>query len=95
MPSLRCPSCHKKAQRITQTRQHRGGASLKRRRECLYCGERFTTTEHVATETRRGPYPPKKTPRVASATRGAESAMTGTAPATKPRHSANITPSNL
>ena len=38
MPSIRCPKCYKKAQRITQTRQHRGGVSIKRRRECLYCG---------------------------------------------------------
>ena len=95
MPSIRCPNCYKKAQRITQTRQHRGGVSIKRRRECLYCGWRFTTTEHVATETRRGPYPPKKRPESQGATRGAESAMTGTASATKPRHEWNITPLNL
>lgn len=40
-----CPSCGKKAMHVTDTRPVHGG--IRRRRECVECGERVTTIEKI------------------------------------------------
>ncbi len=44
---MRCPQCDGKENRVVDTRTSRGGRAVRRRRECLACGERFTTYEYV------------------------------------------------
>jgi transcriptional repressor NrdR len=44
---MRCPSCDGTDNRVVDTRTSRGGRAVRRRRECLECGERFTTYEYV------------------------------------------------
>ncbi len=44
---MRCPSCDGADNRVVDTRTSRGGRAVRRRRECLGCGERFTTYEYV------------------------------------------------
>ncbi len=44
---MRCPQCDGKENRVVDTRTSRGGRAVRRRRECLECGERFTTYEYV------------------------------------------------
>lgn len=53
MTAIRCPDCGRRAQRITKESARKGGLSIRRRRHCLYCGGRFTTTEHVTTSAER------------------------------------------
>jgi len=48
---MRCPSCNGTENRVVDTRTSRGGQAVRRRRECLECGERFTTYEYVETRT--------------------------------------------
>lgn len=40
-----CPNCSCKESRVIDSRSFDDGASIKRRRECLECGRRFTTFE--------------------------------------------------
>lgn len=40
-----CPNCSCKESRVIDSRSFDDGASIKRRRECLECGTRFTTYE--------------------------------------------------
>ncbi|MEI3377884.1 MAG: transcriptional regulator NrdR [Coriobacteriales bacterium] len=40
-----CPNCSCKESRVIDSRSFDDGASIKRRRECLECGARFTTFE--------------------------------------------------
>lgn len=40
-----CPSCSCKESKVIDSRSFDEGASIKRRRECLECGTRFTTFE--------------------------------------------------
>lgn len=40
-----CPNCSNKESRVIDSRSFDDGASIKRRRECLDCGTRFTTFE--------------------------------------------------
>lgn len=40
-----CPNCSSKESRVIDSRSFDDGASIKRRRECLECGTRFTTFE--------------------------------------------------
>lgn len=40
-----CPNCSCKESRVIDSRSFDDGASIKRRRECLECGTRFTTFE--------------------------------------------------
>ncbi len=42
-----CPHCDSSSTRVVDTRSARGGRAVRRRRECLVCGQRFTTYEHV------------------------------------------------
>jgi transcriptional repressor NrdR len=44
---MRCPSCDGTDNRVVDTRTSRAGQAVRRRRECLECGERFTTYEYV------------------------------------------------
>lgn len=47
---MRCPSCNHIEDKVVDSRLSRGGRSIRRRRECLECGKRFTTYEHVEQE---------------------------------------------
>lgn len=44
---MRCPQCDTTENRVVDTRTSRGGRAVRRRRECLACGGRFTTYEYV------------------------------------------------
>lgn len=44
---MRCPYCSDAANRVIDSRLGREGAEIRRRRECLECGRRFTTRERV------------------------------------------------
>ena len=48
---MRCPQCDGADNRVVDTRTSRGGRAVRRRRECLECGERFTTYEYVEART--------------------------------------------
>ncbi len=42
-----CPYCGSERNKVVNSRSAQGGASIRRRRECLDCGRRFTTHETV------------------------------------------------
>ena len=42
---MRCPSCGYQESKVVDSRSADDGASIRRRRECLQCGTRFTTYE--------------------------------------------------
>lgn len=42
---MRCPFCKSDDSKVMDSRAHSNGFSIKRRRECLECGKRFTTYE--------------------------------------------------
>jgi transcriptional repressor NrdR len=42
---MHCPFCRHEETKVTDSRLASGGAQIRRRRECLSCGERFTTFE--------------------------------------------------
>jgi len=44
---MRCPYCHYPESRVLDSRPTDEGTSIRRRRECLSCGQRFTTYEKV------------------------------------------------
>lgn len=44
---MRCPYCHGTDDRVVDSRSSREGGAIRRRRECLNCGRRFTTYEYV------------------------------------------------
>ncbi len=44
---MRCPHCGGSNDKVVDSRASQGGAAIRRRRECLDCGERFTTYEYV------------------------------------------------
>ena len=44
---MRCPYCSDPSNRVIDSRLGRDGAEIRRRRECLECGRRFTTRERV------------------------------------------------
>ena len=45
--SVRCPGCAHLDDRVIDSRQADDGAAIRRRRECLACGRRFTTFERL------------------------------------------------
>ena len=47
---MQCPRCDHPEHRVVDSRTSRGGRAIRRRRECLSCGERFTTYELVEKE---------------------------------------------
>lgn len=44
---MRCPRCSHVDDKVVDSRQSKDGGSIRRRRECLECGFRFTTYETV------------------------------------------------
>ena len=44
---MRCPFCKKDNDKVIDSRSANAGATVRRRRECLTCGKRFTTYEKV------------------------------------------------
>jgi transcriptional repressor NrdR len=44
---VRCPSCSALDDKVVDSRMADDGAAIRRRRECLLCGRRFTTFERV------------------------------------------------
>ena len=47
-----CPYCAEDRDKVIDSRSTDAGKSIRRRRECLACGKRFTTYEHVEAVTR-------------------------------------------
>lgn len=44
---MRCPRCAGVEDKVIESRMSRDGSSIRRRRECTHCSNRFTTYEHV------------------------------------------------
>ncbi len=44
---MRCPYCGETDDRVVDSRESRGGTTVRRRRECAACGRRYTTYEEV------------------------------------------------
>lgn len=44
---MKCPYCGTRDARVIDSRELNGGESIRRRRECVACGRRFTTYERV------------------------------------------------
>ncbi len=44
---MNCPFCSKNNDRVVDSRESRDGATIRRRRECLDCGRRFTSYEQI------------------------------------------------
>ncbi len=42
-----CPFCGHLADKVVDSRESKEGAAIRRRRECLACGRRFTTYERI------------------------------------------------
>ena len=47
---MRCSNCGCQEERLSDSRTSREGATIRRRRECLNCGHRFTTYEEIENE---------------------------------------------
>lgn len=65
---MRCPNCGYKEDKVVDSRATQEGSAIRRRRECLKCGKRFTTYEYVEDislmvikkDSRREPFDRKK-----------------------------------
>lgn len=44
---MKCPFCAENRDRVVDSRESRDGATIRRRRECLACGRRFTSYEQI------------------------------------------------
>ena len=44
---MRCPSCGHEEDKVVDSRSTKENSAVRRRRECLSCGHRFTTYEYV------------------------------------------------
>lgn len=44
---MKCPLCGKADDKVIESRQNQNGITIRRRRECLDCGYRFTSYEHI------------------------------------------------
>lgn len=44
---MKCPFCGTLDNRVLDSRLSKDGAAIRRRRQCLACGRRFTTYEHI------------------------------------------------
>jgi transcriptional repressor NrdR len=44
---MKCPYCNYKEDKVVDSRTTQQGAAIRRRRECLSCGQRFTTYEYI------------------------------------------------
>ena len=47
---MRCPKCTSIDDKVIDSRISKEGSSIRRRRECLECGHRFSTTEFIVRE---------------------------------------------
>jgi transcriptional repressor NrdR len=47
---MRCPTCAGKEDKVIDSRESRDGTATRRRRQCLRCGNRFTTYEEIYRE---------------------------------------------
>src|ERR1043166_3360855 len=47
---MRCSKCGCQEDKVIDSRTAREGATIRRRRECLSCGHRFTTYEEIENE---------------------------------------------
>ena len=45
-----CPRCNHEDTKVLETRLGKGNHSIRRRRECLACGHRFSTMEEIVRE---------------------------------------------
>ena len=46
---MKCPTCGNEDDKVVDSRAVRDGRAVRRRRECIDCGERFTTYEALET----------------------------------------------
>lgn len=44
---MRCPYCNHPEDKVIDSREAKEGIAIRRRRECLKCGRRFTTYEYI------------------------------------------------
>ena len=44
---MRCPFCKEDNDKVIDSRSSEGGRIIRRRRECIECGRRFTTYEKI------------------------------------------------
>ena len=44
---MRCPYCNTNRDKVIDSRSSKGGRNIRRRRECIKCGSRFTTYEYI------------------------------------------------
>lgn len=44
---MKCPYCGHEEDKVVDSRSSKDGEAIRRRRECLGCGERFTTYEYI------------------------------------------------
>lgn len=44
---MRCPKCSKSETKVIESREVNSGESIRRRRECLNCSNRYTTYERI------------------------------------------------
>ena len=44
---MKCPQCHEDHDKVVDSRPGPDGVSIRRRRQCLECGQRFTTYERI------------------------------------------------
>ncbi|HVK77929.1 MAG TPA: transcriptional regulator NrdR [Kofleriaceae bacterium] len=44
---MRCPYCGEDEDKVNDSRQSKDGREIRRRRECIRCGRRFTTYERI------------------------------------------------
>lgn len=47
---MRCPKCGEQEDKVIDSRASKEGATIRRRRECLACGHRYTTYEEIEHE---------------------------------------------
>ncbi len=47
---MRCPKCTSIEDKVIDSRISKEGSSIRRRRECLECGHRYSTTEFIVRE---------------------------------------------
>jgi transcriptional repressor NrdR len=47
---MRCPKCGRQDDKVIDSRASREGATIRRRRQCIECGYRFTTYEEIERE---------------------------------------------
>lgn len=57
---MQCRACNYPDSRIVETTKDDKSQQVYRRRECIKCGQRFTTQEHLRQDYKRSPY--KTTP---------------------------------